>query len=125
MNKRWLVWFVLAVLAVGITAACMLFTPGRGPIKFFPAVLPDAQVGVPYAAQVSISDNATPAINIDISEGSLPPGLTMEKVENQDVARIFGTPQQTGTFKFKVFVYCYGTNVSGQQGEQEYSLVVK
>ncbi len=105
--------------------ACMLFTPPRGPLKFDPAVLPDAQVGVPYEAKVSISDNVTPAFLISLVEGVLPAGLQFEKIEGEDAGRIFGTPQEAGVFKFKIIAYCYGTNVNGQQGEKDYSLTVK
>jgi hypothetical protein len=107
------------------TLACMLFTPPRGPLKFEPAELPEAQVGLPYEAHISISDNATPAGAFSISEGTLPGGLTMEKIEGEDAVRISGTPQEAGSFPFKVFVWCYGTNVSGQVGEKEYALTVK
>ncbi len=107
------------------TLACMLFSPARGPLKFDPAVLPDAQVGVPYEAKVSISDNATPAGDFSISEGTLPGVVTLEKIEGESAARISGTPQQAGTFTFRVFVWCYGTNVSGQVGEKQYTLTVR
>ncbi len=107
------------------TLACMLFTPPRGPLKFDPAVLPDAQVGVPYEAKVSISDYATPAGDFSISEGTLPGGLTLEKIEGESAARISGTPQEAGSFTFRIFVWCYGTNVSGQVGEKEYTLTVQ
>ena len=108
------------------TISCLLFTPARGPLKFQPAELPPAQVGVPYEAKVTISDNATPAGQFSISEGMLPKGLALEKVEGeQNTAHIFGTPEETGTYTFRIFVWCYGTNVSGQTGEKQYSLVVK
>ncbi len=107
------------------TMACMLFTAPRGPLKFDPAVLPDAQVGQPYEAKVSISDNDTPAGDFSVSEGTLPGGLTLEKVEGESAARISGTPQEAGSFTFKIFVWCYGTNVSGQVGEKEYTLTVQ
>ena len=116
---------ILAVAAAGFTLSCFLFTPARGPLKFSPAVLPDAQLGVPYEATITISGNATPAGQFSLSEGVLPNGLTLEKVEGADSVLLRGTPQAAGTFKFKVFVWCYGTNVSGQDGEQEYSLTVK
>lgn len=118
----------LVVLGCGtliVALACILFLPPRGPLKFSPADLPDAQAGVPYDATITLSGNATPAINFSISEGALPKGLKLEKVENQDVVHITGTPDETGTFKFKLFVYCYGTNVSGQEGDQAYTLTVK
>ena len=37
----------------------------------------------------------------------------------------FGVPEESGTYKFIVSVWCYGTNVSGQTGEKEYTLLVK
>ncbi len=125
MGKRPLLFALTAVSMLLSTLACMLFTPPRGLLKFDPAVLPEAQVGVPYEAKVSISDNATPAGEFSISEGTLPGGLTMEKIEGEDAARISGTPQEAGAFTFRIFVWCYGTNVSGQVGEKEYTLTVK
>ena len=126
MRSKRQLWFILLAASVLLfTLACMLFSPPRGPLKFDPAVLPEAQVGVPYDAKISISDNATPAGAFSISEGTLPGGLTMEKVEGEDAVRISGTPQEAGTFPFRVFVWCYGTNVSGQVGEKGYTLTVK
>ena len=58
-------------------------------------------------------------------EGGLPDGLTYEFVEGEDNARLFGVIRESGTYKFKVSVWCYGTNVSGQTGEKEYTLLVK
>ena len=108
------------------TISCFLFSAPRGPLKFEPAELPPARVGVAYDAKVTISGNATPAGQFSISEGSLPRGLAVEMVEGeQNAAHIFGTPEEAGTFTFRIFVWCYGTNVSGQTGEKEYSLVVK
>ncbi len=108
------------------TVSCFLFAAPRSPLKFDPADLPPAQVGAPYDAKVTISDNATPAGEFSISEGALPKGLTSEKIQGQENAgHIFGTPEEAGTFTFRIFVWCYGTNVSGQTGEKQYSLVVK
>ncbi len=107
------------------TFACMLFGPSRGPLTFQPETLPAAQTGVPYESKITISGNATPAGEFSISEGTLPPGLTLETVETDHSARISGTPEQPGTYSFKVYVWCYGTNVSGQEGEKDYTLVVK
>lgn len=116
---------LLAVFVLWITASCFLITTPRGPIKFDPPVLPDAQVGVPYEAILTISGNVTPAIGFSTAKDALPKGLTLEKIGNEDRARISGTPQEAGTFKFKIFVWCYGTNVSGQEAEKEYSITVK
>lgn len=116
---------LLPALVMFATLGCILFTPPRGPLKFAPEALPDAKLGVPYDVKVSISDNATPAGEFSISEGTLPGGLALEKVEAEDAVRISGTPQEAGTFKFRVSVWCYGTNLSGQTGERQYTLIVR
>lgn len=125
--KTQLHWPVLLAptIALIFTIGCMLITPDRGPLKFTPDALPDAQLGAPYEATVVISDNVTPAGEFSISEGHLPAGVTLEKVQNDNAVRITGTPREVGTFKFKVSVWCYGTNVSGQTGEKEYTLTVR
>jgi hypothetical protein len=94
-------------------------------LKFDPDALPNAQAGVSYEARISITQNATPAGEFSISEGALPKGLTLEKLPGEDAVRIAGTPEETGTFTFKVFVWCFGTNVSGQTGDKEYTITVK
>ncbi len=123
MKKKPLLLMACALL---LSVSCMLFYGApRGPLQFQPETLPAAQVGAAYEARVSISDNATPAGQFSVSEGALPPGLTLETLKGENTARISGTPVQAGTFKFKIFVWCYGTNISGQTGEKEYTIVVK
>jgi hypothetical protein len=100
------------------------FDPVRDALKFEPAALPAAKVGAPYEAEILITQADTPAGDISISEGALPPGLELVKVEDKDAARITGTPQQAGTYSFTVYVWCYGTQVSGQTGEIKYEIVV-
>ncbi len=117
-----LLWAAFSIL---ITVSCFLFLPPRGPLKFAPDVLPDASAGVPYEVKITISGNATPPFLYSVSQDALPKGLKLEMVAEDHTAHIFGTPQETGTFHFKVLVYCYGTNVPGQQGEHDYSLTVK
>ncbi len=125
MTTRRLILLLLVAFSFLVSASCFIFTPSRGPLKFDPPVLPGAQVGVQYEAVVTISGNETPVDGFSVSEGSLPAGLTIQRQEHESVARIIGTPQQPGTYKFKVFVWCLGTNVSGQVGEKEYSITVK
>ncbi len=115
---------IAALLILIFTISCFRLSV-RGPLKFAPETLPGAQLGVPYEAKVTISQNVTPAGEFSLSEGSLPKGLALEKVEGEDAARIYGIPEETGAFKFKVFVWCYGTNVSGQTGEQGYTIEVR
>ncbi len=97
----------------------------RPELVFTPDTLPDAEAGVPYEVTIQISQNETPVGDFQIVEGGLPDGLTYEFVEGEDNARIFGMIRESGTYKFKVSVWCYGTNVSGQTREKEYTLLVK
>jgi hypothetical protein len=95
-------------------------------LKFDPPTLPPAQLGVPYEVEIKISENRTPAGDFSVAPDALPPGLELIKVEDvPDTARITGTPTQAGTYTFTISVWCYGTNVSGQTGEKDYTLVVE
>jgi hypothetical protein len=129
-----------ALLMVIASISCSLFTGGKeptreaepcclstpsGPLKFKPDILPSAQVGVRYESEIQITQNSTPAGEISISNGVLPAGLEFVKVEGEDSAKISGIPEETGTFTFTVYVWCYGTMVSGQTGEKEYKIVVQ
>jgi hypothetical protein len=106
------------------TDPCCLPTPS-GPLKFEPDTLPSAQVGVKYEAEIRVTQNSTPAGDISISKGSLPVGLEIVKVKGEDIAKISGIPEETGTFTFTVYAWCYGTMVSGQTGEKEYEIDVE
>lgn len=123
-SKRFVSSVPIAILFF-VATSCSLFSPPRPALKFSPETLPDAQVGVPYEIEINISENVTPVFRFLIAEGTLPKGMTLEQKEHEDVARIFGTPEEAGTFIFKVEALCYGTNVSGQTGEKEYTIVVR
>lgn len=103
----------------------VIFQPTRGPLDFRPDSLPPAQVGQEYSAPIAISQNETPVGEFFIAEGQLPAGMTLEQVEGEDTAVLSGIPEQAGTYTFTVSVWCYGTNVSGQTGAQEYQLLVE
>ncbi len=124
MRNKFLILFALGC-ALFFTISCMLFGRSRGPLLFQPEVLPAGQVGVPYDARILITGNVTPAGDFSVSDGALPAGLSLETLKGENAARISGTPKEAGSFRFKVFVWCYGTNVSGQTGEKEFVLVVK
>ncbi len=115
---------VLAFVAFA-TMACMCssFIP-REPLVFNPDKLPDAQVGIPYEVAISISQNQTPAGDISVSDGTLPPGLELVYVQAEDTAKITGTPTEAGTSTFTISVWCFGTSVNGQTGDKQYTLVV-
>jgi hypothetical protein len=62
---------------------------------------------------------------MSVAGGELPLGLTLAYTPDGNTAEITGTPTQTGAFEFAIIARCYGTNVSGQVGEQPYELSVK
>ena len=95
-------------------------------LVFSPNNLPDGHPNQPYAQTITIAENRTPLGGISILDGSLPAGLTIEKIPGSNNAgRIVGTPVTTGTADFTVSVYCLGTNVSGQTGTKRYTLSVR
>jgi hypothetical protein len=95
-------------------------------LVFKPAQLPDAQVGADYSAQVTVEDTRTPVGEFSLQDGEVPPGLVLKAVEGvENTAEVSGTPTQAGTYKFVLYVWCYGTNQPGQTGEKEYTIVVK
>jgi hypothetical protein len=119
---------ILVVLAFIIfaTVACLCGPSNhtRGPLVFSPQGFPDAQVGTPYEATVSISQNETPAGSFYLSEGTLPPGLELVYMKAEDTARITGIPIQAGTYTFTISVWCFGTSINGQMGTKQYTIVV-
>ncbi|MBI5351879.1 MAG: hypothetical protein HZB50_04505 [Chloroflexi bacterium] len=122
--KRAQKYFLLLILVLSASAlAC--FQTSKPALVFSPDTLPDAEAGVPYEVIIQISQNETPVGGFQISEGGLPNGLAYEYVEGEDTARIYGVVRESGTYKFKISVWCYGTNTSGQDGEKEYILEVK
>jgi hypothetical protein len=96
----------------------------RPALVFEPTELPDGQAGQAYEARVSVSRNVTPAGGFFLAEGTLPPGLELVVLEGEDALLLSGTPSEAGVFIFTLGVWCFGTNVSGQEGQQEYQLVV-
>jgi hypothetical protein len=117
-------YFLIFVLAL-LMSTLSCWEISRPDIVFRPDTLPDAQVGVPYEVEIQISQNETLVGDFYISEGNLPKGLTLEFLQGEDKAKIHGVPEESGTFTFKSTVWCYGTNVNGQEGEKKYTLVVK
>ncbi len=114
---------LLLVLAAALSlAAC---TPDRPALSFAPDRFPEGQVGRPLTVTVTVSGNVTPVGDIFVSDGTLPPGLSLHAQRGNASAEVAGTPRQAGTFTFTISAWCLGTNVSGQSGERKYEMVVK
>ncbi len=124
MNKTGVTIACMAVVLA--TLSCSLFTgnPQSDELVFSPDELPEGQVGLPYKAVLTLSNQHTPAFQMDTGENSLPPGLTGSFDEDGQTYTISGTPTQAGTYPFKISALCYGTNTSGQRGEKEYEIVI-
>jgi hypothetical protein len=113
---------IVCALALTAVLGC---TP-QSALQFAPATLPDAQVGSPYAATITVSQAATPVDGASVQDGTLPAGLELAVAkEPTNTIQISGTPTVAGTFSFTIYVWCYGTQVSGQTATQGYTLLVK
>lgn len=120
MNRRR--FFPLLLTAGILLFGCRILGPD---LIFTPTELPAAALEQPYRATIVVSENNTPVGDMYIESGTLPAGLTFTFLESTDSAEISGTPTETGVFEFTVGAWCYGTNVSGDQGQQHYTLVVE
>lgn len=87
-------------LLILLITACVGFTEVLAQITIKPDKLPDATVGVRYEVQLS-TEPSTTIDSWDIASGSLPPGLTLSKLDSYKGV-ISGTPTQEGTYSFTV-----------------------
>ena len=138
-HRKKVVRILSMVLIMMVTLSCSLFTRTQEaptpdpyifpevttPLKIEPDSLPNAQTGLEYEVEIRVSDNVTPVSSVFISDGTLPAGLELVFVDGEDSITISGTPEETGTFNFTVFVSCVGTMVAGQTDEREYVIVVE
>ena len=82
--------------------------------------------GSAYAATITVAQAATPVGGVSVQDGALPAGLDLALAQEPiNTIQISGTPSVAGTFNFSIYVWCYGTQVSGQTATQAYTLVVK
>jgi hypothetical protein len=114
------------MIACAFALTAVLGCTPRSALQFSPATLPDAQVGSPYGATITVSQAATPVGGASVQDGALPAGLDLALAKEPiNTIQISGIPTASGTFRLTVYVWCYGTNVSGQTATQDYTLVVK
>ncbi len=117
---------VVRGIACAFALASVLGCTPRPDLQFSPATLPDAQVGSAYDATITVNQAVTPVGGASLQDGALPAGLDLVLArEPANTIQISGTPTVAGTFNFTIYVWCYGTNVSGQTAAPGYTLVVK
>ena len=100
------------------------FGPSPGPLIFAPETLPVARTGELYEVEIGISGNVTPVDSFSLSSGALPTGVELVFMDGEDAATLSGKPETAGTSTFTLSVSCFGTQVSGQRGDKEYTLSV-
>ena len=100
------------------------FGSDAGELAIEPLSMPEAKKGVVYKVEIRISQNETPVGDITITKGALPTGLMLDFLDGEDAALISGVPEESGTFPFIIYAWCFGTQVSGQVLEKEYQIVV-
>jgi hypothetical protein len=94
-------------------------------LEVSPAALPDATLGQPFEARVTVHNNETPLGGGNVLSGALPPGLRLAKVEGGDTLPIRGVPIRAGSFAFELELWCFGTNARGQKATRKYDLRVR
>jgi hypothetical protein len=118
--------YIHAMIACAIALTTVFGCTPRPALQFSPATLTDAQVGTSYAATITVTQALTPVGGASIQDGALPAGLDLALAkEPANTIQISGSPTVSGTFRFTISVWCYGTNVNGQTATQQYVLVVK
>lgn len=115
----------IQALIVCVVALGVLGCDPRPALEFSPLTLPDAQVGSSYAATITVSQAETPVGSATVQDGALPAGLDLALSKDHKTIQISGIPAAAGTFSFTIYVWCYGTSVSGQTATQAYTLVVR
>lgn len=121
--SRRLLLATLFVILLATSAGC---DAGRPALVFVPDALPAGTVGIAYQARIVVEQTETPVSGASLGAGALPDGLVLELLPGErDTVRISGTPTQPGAFEFTLSVWCFGTNESGQTGDQRYTVTVR
>ena len=115
---------VRTLLMVVLLGATSVACQSRPALSFAPEILPNGTVGQPYSAVIAITGNETPVGDISTAD-ALPPGLTLVYGNRGDSsAQLIGTPTLAGSYPLTISAWCLGTNVSGQTGSHQYTVVV-
>lgn len=96
-----------------------------GWMMFSPPDLPGGKLGEAYEIRIEIENVRTAIDEINVSKGSLPPGLMLERVAGEDAVMISGEPTEAGAFTFTLNILCLGTNIQGQIGAHVYTIVIE
>ena len=114
---RWVAFTLFGVMAFGASTALPTYTEAA---SVTPETLPTARVATPYSVVLSLTEATSTSLMWNISNGSLPPDLTLEPLTGGQSARIQGRATTAGTYTFRLQL------MNGMQvvHEQPYSLIV-
>jgi FG-GAP repeat/Putative Ig domain/Viral BACON domain len=82
-----------------------------------PASLPNGSLGAPYNQQFTVSNDDDAELNVTVSKGELPPGLTLDN----NTGQLSGAPTATGTYRFTITITFY---LSGCGASRDYALTI-
>jgi hypothetical protein len=79
-------------------------TVDKAPCEIGPDGLPEGSIGFHYQEVVQGTGGSKDGYHVEVTGGSLPPGLTLGHEDDSSVAVIHGTPTQKGDFEFTIRV---------------------
>lgn len=110
-----------AFMVIPMAAGCIL----RPSLDLYPPQLPPAVVGQPYQVQVGVEPRVElSGLRAGSEEEPLPQGLEFVYVGREAHGVIQGEPTRAGTYEIRVEASGLGTQCSGLQVEQTYTLQV-
>lgn len=111
---------LVAVLAL---AACASSPSAPPALSIFPAMMPSAEVGSAYNAQLRVGGARTPLAEVDIISGALPPGIELQEPAGNAIP-VVGLPTETGSYPFTLRVATEATGEQAQVHTQDFRLEV-
>lgn len=130
MNRKTLA-FIIPAVALAVIALLAVGCPRHASLA--PSDLPDGIVGAPYEVTFTLRGQSSPVSRFAVGEGSLPDGLALQPVPDDDKPgihpgeplRITGVPTRAGTFEFTLLVRTFGTQKHGLSIDQAYTLTIQ
>lgn len=112
----------LAIVIVSL-AACASRPSAPPALSIFPAMMPSAEVGSAYNAQLRVGGARTPLAEVEIISGELPPGIQIQDPVGNAIPLV-GMPTETGSYPFTLRVATEATGEQAQVHTQDFRLEV-
>jgi hypothetical protein len=72
----------------------------------------------------TMANEGTPVGGVDVVDGQLPPGLSLDFRREETHFAIRGVPSQAGRYEFGISAWTYGTNFAGKTATVRLSIFV-